>query len=57
MDKATQQPYKPLADNGGASASDICSGGVIWTNDFTNLSDGCGNKQCDSNVYGNRLMW
>ncbi|MEZ5025971.1 MAG: hypothetical protein R2739_05255 [Chitinophagales bacterium] len=23
--------------------SDICSGGVIWTNDFTNLSDGCGN--------------
>ncbi|MEZ5025970.1 MAG: hypothetical protein R2739_05250 [Chitinophagales bacterium] len=32
-----------LADNGGASASDICSGGVIWTNDFTNLSDGCGN--------------
>ncbi|MEZ5025972.1 MAG: hypothetical protein R2739_05260 [Chitinophagales bacterium] len=34
-----------LADNGGASASDICSGGVIWTND---------EYLCD---HGNRLMW
>ena len=31
-----------LSSNGGASASDICSG-VTWTNDFTTLSDGCGN--------------
>ncbi len=31
-----------LAANGGAVASDICSGSVVWTNDFTTLSDLCG---------------
>ncbi|QBZ98778.1 HYR-like domain-containing protein [Flavobacterium sangjuense] len=31
-----------LASNGGASASDICSN-VTWTNNFTTLSNGCGN--------------
>ena len=31
-----------LASNGGAAASDICSGTVIWTNDFTSLSNLCG---------------
>ena len=30
-----------LASNGGASASDACSG-VTWTNDFDTLSDDCG---------------
>ena len=30
-----------LSSNGGASASDICSG-VSWTNDYSGLSDGCG---------------
>ncbi len=30
-----------LADNGGAEASDACSG-VTWTNDSTGLSDACG---------------
>src|SRR5690606_290099 len=30
-----------LASNGGASASDTCSG-VVWSNNFTTLSDGCG---------------
>ncbi len=30
-----------LSSQGGASASDLCSG-VTWTNDFTTLSDGCG---------------
>jgi hypothetical protein len=30
-----------LANNGGASASDVCSG-VTWTNDSTGLSDDCG---------------
>jgi hypothetical protein len=30
-----------LADNGGAEASDICSG-VVWDNDFDGLSDDCG---------------
>ena len=30
-----------LASNGGASASDVCSG-FTWTNDFDALSDGCG---------------
>src|SRR5690606_7064394 len=30
-----------LASNGGASASDACSG-VTWSNNFTTLSDGCG---------------
>ncbi len=30
-----------LASNGGASATDTCSG-VTWTNNFTQLSDGCG---------------
>ena len=30
-----------LDNNGGASASDICSG-VTWSNDFTALSDDCG---------------
>jgi GH43 family beta-xylosidase len=30
-----------LASNGGASASDVCSG-VIWSNNFTALSDDCG---------------
>jgi hypothetical protein len=30
-----------LAGNGGASASDAC-GGVTWNDDFTALSDGCG---------------
>jgi hypothetical protein len=30
-----------LANNGGATASDVC-GGVTWTNDFTALSDDCG---------------
>ncbi|MCF6130193.1 gliding motility-associated C-terminal domain-containing protein [Flavobacterium sp. AS60] len=32
-----------LASNGGASASDICSN-VTWTNNFTTLSNGCGNS-------------
>ena len=31
-----------LSNNGGAVASDICSG-VNWTNNYTGLSDGCGN--------------
>jgi hypothetical protein len=31
-----------LANNGGASASDDCSG-VTWSNNFTALSDDCGN--------------
>ena len=31
-----------LAANGGAVASDICSGSVVWTNNFTTLSDLCG---------------
>jgi gliding motility-associated-like protein len=31
-----------LASNGGADASDICSGTVTWTNNFTTLSDLCG---------------
>ncbi len=32
-----------LANNGGATASDLCSGpNVIWTNNFTSLSDMCG---------------
>ena len=30
-----------LASNGGAMASDACSG-VTWSNDFDSLSDGCG---------------
>ncbi len=30
-----------LSSNGGASASDICSG-VTWTNDFTGFTDECG---------------
>ena len=30
-----------LANNGGATASDIC-GDVTWSHDFTDLSDGCG---------------
>ncbi|MFN8283151.1 MAG: Ig-like domain-containing protein [Chitinophagales bacterium] len=30
-----------LANNGGATASDICSG-VIWTNNFDSLTNGCG---------------
>ena len=30
-----------LASNGGASASDACSG-VTWSNDFDALSDDCG---------------
>ena len=30
-----------LDANGGASASDLCSG-VVWSNDFTALSDDCG---------------
>ena len=30
-----------LNDNGGASASDLCSA-VAWSNDFTSLSDNCG---------------
>ena len=30
-----------LASNGGAIASDLCSG-VVWSNDFTALSDDCG---------------
>ena len=30
-----------LANHGGATASDVCSG-VTWSNDFTALSDGCG---------------
>ncbi|MCB0447287.1 MAG: hypothetical protein KDD03_07205, partial [Gelidibacter sp.] len=32
-----------LASNGGSVASDSCSTNVIWTNDFTTLSDECGN--------------
>src|SRR5688500_18422186 len=31
-----------LADNGGAVATDVCSGPVKWRNNFTGLSDGCG---------------
>ena len=31
-----------LSSNGGASATDACSG-VTWTNNYTGLSDGCGN--------------
>ena len=31
-----------LASNGGAVASDICSGLVTWSNDFISLSDLCG---------------
>ncbi|MCF6130628.1 hypothetical protein L1S35_13185, partial [Flavobacterium sp. AS60] len=31
-----------LSSNGGAAASDTCSG-VTWTNNFDALSDGCGN--------------
>jgi len=27
---------------GGATATDICSGNVTWTNDFTPLTDDCG---------------
>ena len=30
-----------LADNGGATASDAC--GITWSNDFTSLSNDCGN--------------
>ncbi len=30
-----------LESNGGADATDVC-GGVTWSNDFTELSDGCG---------------
>ena len=30
-----------LASNGGATASDVCSG-VTWSNDFVALSDDCG---------------
>ena len=30
-----------LANNGGATASDVC-GGVTWSNDFVALSDDCG---------------
>ena len=30
-----------LANNGGATASDVCSG-VTWSNDFVALSDDCG---------------
>ena len=30
-----------LANNGGATASDTCSG-VVWSNDYTALSDDCG---------------
>jgi hypothetical protein len=30
-----------LANNGGATATDVC-GGVTWTNDFAGLSDDCG---------------
>jgi gliding motility-associated-like protein len=37
----TQDLADWLANNGGASASDICSG-VVWSNDFTALSDDCG---------------
>ena len=32
-----------LANNGGASASDSCSTNLTWTNNFTALSDECGN--------------
>ena len=31
-----------LSSNGGAEASDACGGGVVWTHDFTALSDDCG---------------
>ena len=31
-----------LADNAGAEATDVCSGPVIWSNDFDALSDLCG---------------
>ncbi len=31
-----------LANNGGAVASDVCSGAVTWSNNFTALSDDCG---------------
>ena len=32
-----------LASNGGTgAASDVCSGGVVWTHNFVELSDDCG---------------
>ena len=31
-----------LSNNGGATGSDLC-GNVTWTNDYTGLSNGCGN--------------
>ncbi|RLD03484.1 MAG: hypothetical protein DRI32_07285, partial [Chloroflexi bacterium] len=31
-----------LNANGGATASDVCDGTIVWTNDFTALSDDCG---------------
>ncbi len=31
-----------LANNGGAVASDVCSGTVTWSNNFTAFSDDCG---------------
>jgi len=38
----TSDPFAAwLSNNGGASASDVCSG-VTWTNDSTGLSDLCG---------------
>jgi len=31
-----------LANNGGATATDACDENVTWTNDFSGLSDDCG---------------
>ncbi|WP_082333836.1 gliding motility-associated C-terminal domain-containing protein [Mangrovimonas sp. TPBH4] len=39
-----------LASNGGASATDNCSE-VTWTNDFTELSDACGNTGAATVIF------
>ncbi|NRD22525.1 tandem-95 repeat protein [Winogradskyella litoriviva] len=41
IDDSTQSIQSWLDNNGGASATDDCSA-VIWSNDFTSLSNGCG---------------
>jgi len=40
-----------LSNHGNAAASDVCSGTVTWTNDYTTLSDGCGNTGTATVVF------